>query len=215
MRAQACREKVHQIAEACGLAQETVDEIDKVSDFVKEHPKLCRLSTDAAKALMRIPDKETQQKAILGAENKLNRKTPTGGIIKKRLTKPEVKKIIEKISPSEKPENIKTDENGFFVLTPEPKPRESGSFAPAKGSIPVTDRPPQPSLAAQLKGEPEKTPEQAKRDEMNRLADALLELMPKPIQLIVTDVMREHPSYKSKDVIYYGIECLGHQRGKR
>ena len=59
-----------------------------------------------------------------------------------------------------------------------------------------------------------KTPEQIKGDEMNLLAEVLLDLMPKSIQLIVTDVMREHPSYKVKDVFYYGIEALGYQKNK-
>jgi hypothetical protein len=103
MRTQNCREKIHKTAEMCDLSPETVAEIDRVTGFVEEHKELSRLTTDAIKPLMKISDPEKQKEAISHVEKALNRKTPTGGAIKKRLTKPEVEKIVEKVSPSEIP----------------------------------------------------------------------------------------------------------------
>jgi hypothetical protein len=107
MRTQACRDKIHKTAKGCGLSPETVAEIDRVTGFVDEHPEapqICGLTTDAIKPLMAISDPEKRQEAISLVEKSLNRKTPTGGTIKKRLTKPEVEKIIEKVSPALEPE---------------------------------------------------------------------------------------------------------------
>ena len=106
MRTQACREKIHKTAEMCDLSPETVAEIDRVTGFVEKHKDLSRLTTAAIKPLMRIKDPETKEKAISYVEKVLNRKTPTGGTYTKRLTEPEVEKIIEKVSP---PENPKTE----------------------------------------------------------------------------------------------------------
>ena len=107
MRTQACRDNIQKAAEICGLSPETIKEIERVSGFVKDHPEaphICVLTTDAIKPLMAISDPEKQQEAISIIEKTLNRKTPTGGIIKKRLSKPEVEKAIEKVSPTLKPE---------------------------------------------------------------------------------------------------------------
>jgi len=104
MREQACREKIHKTAELCNLSPETVAEIDRVAGFVKENPTLSHLTTDAVKPLMAISDPDKQQEVISLVEKSLNRRTPTGGVIKRRLTKPEVLKTIEKVLPSEKPE---------------------------------------------------------------------------------------------------------------
>jgi len=50
---------------------------------------------------------------------------------------------------------------------------------------------------------------------MNELAEDLLDLMPKGTQLIVSDQMRDHPSWKVKDVFYYGIEALAEKKAGR
>jgi hypothetical protein len=83
-----------------------MNEVQRVLEFVEDHSEISDLSTDAAEALMKIPDPIVQQKAISHVANALNRKTPTGGSYKKRLTKPEVEKVIEKVSP---PETVKKE----------------------------------------------------------------------------------------------------------
>jgi len=140
MREQWCRQQVDKIGEKCDLAPETVKEIKKVAGFVEDHPALASSSTKAIEPLMKIKDPEIKEKAISAAEKILKRKTPTGGIIKKRLTKPEVEEIIEKVSPPE-------------IKKPIPA-STSGSYQP--GELTRTNLPPQPSLAAQQKAkEPE------------------------------------------------------------
>ena len=52
------------------------------------------------------------------------------------------------------------------------------------------------------------TDPKAMREEMERRAVALLELMPKGTQLAVSDYLRQHPSKKVKDAFYDGIEAL-------
>jgi len=47
-----------------------------------------------------------------------------------------------------------------------------------------------------------------RKADLDRCADALMDLMPKGTQLTITDQMRLHPSWKVKDVWYYGIEAL-------
>lgn len=105
-------------------------------------------------------------------------------------------------------------------------------YQPAKGSIPVTSDPPQPSLAAQMKepvqpakplpgswiSNPPRNLEEVKKAERERLeetAESLLEQMPRSTQLIVTDLLREHPSWKVKDCFYYGIEALAQKVVRR
>lgn len=55
----------------------------------------------------------------------------------------------------------------------------------------------------------------AEREELEAAAERLLALMPKSTQLIVTDQLREHTSWKVKDVFYYGCEALAEKRGKK
>ena len=209
MREQACREKIHKTAERCKLAPETVAEIDRVTGFVKEHPEISRLTTDAVTPLMAISDPEKQKEAISHVEKSLNRKTPTGGTYKKRLTKPEVEKIVEKVSPSENPKA----ESGV----------KSGSFAPAKGSIPVTDRPPQPSLAAQMKAKDDgffipttPDPAKAKSARMEELAVELLSMYSPTFQTMVNEIVRVRNTptshYGVKDAFYFGVQALAEKK---
>ncbi len=108
-------------------------------------------------------------------------------------------------------------------------------FSPQPGTIPHTDAPPQPSLAEQIRAKegpmgpakplpcswitaPSKNIEEvrkAEREELEARAEALLELMPKSTQLAVTELLREHPSWKVKDAFYYGIECLWNRLGRK
>jgi len=58
-------------------------------------------------------------------------------------------------------------------------------------------------------------PAKVAREELEKTAERLLDLMPKGTQLIVSDQMRDHPSWKVKDVFYYGIEALANQKAGR
>ena len=147
----------------CNLAPETVAEIDRVTGFVEEHKDLSRLTTAAIKPLMRIKDPEKRQEAVSIVEKTLNRKTPTGGVIKKRLTKPEIEKIIEKVLPSETPKiDAAIVSTPVPVVKPEPKPLigmhpVSFKFTP---TLPIT---PPPIL---------KTQEQIRKEKMALLEEA-------------------------------------------
>jgi len=122
-----------------------------------------------------------------------------------------------------------------ILLHPELK---ASPYQPGTKSIPVTDAPLQPSLGERMKepeactsppapvkplpgdwiNKPSKDPEaikQAARVELETAAERLLELMPKSTQLAVTDQLRDHPSWKVKDVFYYGVEALAEKRVKK
>ena len=228
MRTQACREKIHKTAESCGLSPETVAEIDRIAGFVKENPQLCGLTTDAVKPLIKISDPEKQKEAISHVEKTLNRKTPTGGTYKKKLTKPEIEKIVEKVLPSEKP---KSEPRVISPTVSEIKPKPastSGSYQP--GELTRTNLPPQPSLAAQQKAKEAEVdangffvttpapadPIKAKSALMEELAEELLALYPQNFQTTVTDIIRAHNTptskYGVKDAFYYGIQALAEKK---
>ena len=178
MRTQQCRDKIHKTAELCGLSHETVAEIDSVTGFVEEHPSICGLTTDAIKPLMKIPDDDKRQEAISHVEKTLNRKTPTGGIIKKRLTKPEVEKIIEKVLPSEKP---KTETCVISPAISEVKPQNVSIQLPPP-------RPPTPVPATH------KTVERVRKEkaeQLDRAVNAMLDLMPSTRFRSIIDEKRE------------------------
>lgn len=223
MREQACREKIHKTAELCKLSPETVAEIDRIAGFVKENPALTHLTTDAVKPLIAIPDKDKQKEAISIVEKVLNRKTPTGGIIKRRLTKPEIKKIVEKVLPSEKPKTEPCDESQA-VSEVKPKPvNNAGNYQP--GDLTRTNLPPQPSLAAQQKAkEPEfynisepaatpKTQTQIKKEKAERLdlaVDAFLSLMPSSkTRNNIKEIMEKFPQFTAQaDVIDMALDFM-------
>jgi len=149
MRSQECRKHIQKTGKVCNLKEETINEVQKVLDFCEDHPEISQLSTDAAKALMDIPDPMVQQKAISHVGNALNRKTPTGGTYKKRLTKPEVEKAIKKILP---PENVIKESGDVkssipkkqerITLHPKIKQQDPDKcYSPQPGSIPKTDTP--------------------------------------------------------------------------
>lgn len=100
-RTQGCRKHIDKTAKVCHLKPETVKEIQRVLDFCEEHPQIEGLSTDAVKPLISIQDPKIKATAISHVEKLANRKTPTGGAYKKKVTKPMVEAIIKKVLPSE------------------------------------------------------------------------------------------------------------------
>lgn len=55
----------------------------------------------------------------------------------------------------------------------------------------------------------------AERERLEATAESLLIQMPRSTQLIVTDLLREHPGWKVKDAFYYGIEALAQKVVRR
>ena len=236
MRSQECRKHIQKTGKVCKLSEKTMDEVQKVLEFVEDHSQISDLSTDAAKALMDIPDPVIQQKAISHVANALNRKTPTGGTYKKRLTKPEVEKVIKKVLP---PENVKKEscvlkpsvpekepEKKKPLTRPEPDHPNHGQFVDQPGTLPVTDAPPQPSLAEQIKPEEPAPVEPAKRVPACLIGPAPVVPMPVPTEktakeiymdacnaayehgkpdfrLAIDELMRYHPSWKDAGTVIY------------
>jgi hypothetical protein len=258
MRSQECRKHIQKTGKVCKLSEKTMDEVQKVLEFVEDHSQISDLSTDAAKALMDIPDPILQQKAISHVENALNRKTPTGGTYKKRLTKPEVEKVIKKVLP---PETVKKES---CVLKPsdsekEPEPtktKPSDAFCYQPGEAPKASDAPVLSLAQQqaakeqpapsqqihpgskvtinpvviddtlreapgftrASGNPSPAPAPAApvlnpKEEMERRAQAFIELISNRLQIETTDLMRNH-HWQAKDVLCLGIDALVEKEGK-
>ena len=161
-----------------------MDAVQKVLEFVEDHPQISDLSTDAAKALMDIPDPIIQQKAISHIENALTRKTPRGGSYKKRLTKPEVEKVIKTVSP---PENVKKE---LYVAKPPVSKKEpislhpnikkqdpSKCFSYQPGTIPVTDAPPIESLGEKVR---KQEMVEAEKNQPTPVEEPVQELPPPP-----------------------------------
>ena len=200
MRTHYCRIKIVEGAgEKCDVSPDTISDLKKVLEFVEKHSDLQGLATRPIKALMSIPDPEIQEKAILHVEKTLNRKTPTGGKYKKRLTEPEVENIIKKVSPP--------------VPEPEkPKPvNTAGNHQP--GDLVESGLPPQQPLSVVMKAV---DPIKAKSALMEELAEELLALYPQNFQTTVTDIIRAHNTptskYGVKDAFYYGIQALAEKK---
>jgi hypothetical protein len=209
MRTQNCREKIHKTAEKCGLSPETVAEIDRVSGFANDKPQICGLTTDAIKPLMKISDPEKQKEAISLVEKSLNRKTPTGGVIKKRITKPEVEKIVKKVDPTAIPEKqpvLKAIENpatapkfkSFLEDDPAPAKEESikaYTLADKVAGIPA------PIVTAPQPLE--------KPKDINYYADGLFDKFGEVTKKEVMQLMKDNPTWKKKaDVFYFGVQAL-------
>ena len=184
MRSQECRKHIQKTGKVCKLSTKTMDAVQKVLEFVEDHPQISDLSTDAAKALMDIPDPIIQQKAISHIENALTRKTPRGGSYKKRLTKPEVEKVIKTVSP---PENVKKE---LYVAKPpvskkEPislhpnikKQNPSKCFSYQPGTIPVTDAPQIESLGEKVR---KQEMVEAEKNQPTPVEEPVQELPPPP-----------------------------------
>lgn len=146
MRIQACREVIEKTAEVCDLGPDIVTEVKKVAKFCSSNPTFAVCGTRPIYRLISHKDDDIRNRAISIAENRLKQETPTGGKIEKRLTEPEVRKILKKAELE-----VRGELTEKYKKEAEVKP--TSPFQPAPGSIPVTDSPPQPSLKEQM-GEP-------------------------------------------------------------
>lgn len=95
--------------------------------------------------------------------------------------------------------------------------------APAKEEIPDAQpdqKPapkPDPVLPATITPPPHSPAvdtEKQKRERMEALAVELLSMYPVTTLAMVSEIMREHTSYKVKDVFYYGVQALAEQKSK-
>ena len=244
-RTQYCREHIKKTAEECDLGDEIVSEVEKVSKFCASNGTFVDCKTRPIYILINHKDVEVRNRAISIAENTLNQETPTGGKVKKVLTEPEIRTILKRAHKEVRGELTEKFKKEGKTEKPVKKPFDgSGSYAPAKGSIPVTDKPameplsvthkeelsvvkdslttetppPRPPIPAPMYAEPpiiSQDPDKQKRADMEYYAEKLFDLMPSRIQLIIKDIMREHPSHKIKDVFYQGIDALGEQKTKK
>lgn len=148
MRIQACREVIEKTAEVCDLGPDIVTEVKKVAKFCSSNPTFAVCGTRPIYRLISHKDEDIRNRAISIAENRLKQETPTGGKIEKRLTEPEVRKILKKAEIEVRGELTEKYKKEAEAKPPSP-------FQPATNSIAVTDSPPQPSLAEQLNGTPE------------------------------------------------------------
>jgi hypothetical protein len=96
MRTQYCREHIKKTAEECDLGQDIVSEVEKVDKFCKSNPAFAGCGTRPLYRLISVRDESVKNRAISLAQNALIDATPTGGTIQKRLTEPEIKKLIQK-----------------------------------------------------------------------------------------------------------------------
>jgi hypothetical protein len=96
MRTQYCREHIKKTAEECDLGQDIVSEVERVDKFCKSNPAFADCGTRPLYRLIGVRDESVRNRAISLAQNALNDATPTGGTIQKRLTEPEIKKLIQK-----------------------------------------------------------------------------------------------------------------------
>jgi hypothetical protein len=188
-RLQWCREHIDQVAEACDLSRTTVLEVKEASKFCDSNVEFSTLPTSAILTLIRVKDEDIKARAVSLAQNALNISTPTGGKKNKGLTAKDIKKIIDIACTEIRME--RPTENPHNAQ-PEPEP------APIK---PIAL--PAPMDAGKLN-----------RERMEVLAVELLSLFSQSTQTAVADIMREHPSYKVKDVFYFGIQSLVEQKKK-
>jgi hypothetical protein len=144
MRSQWCREHIDETAKNCGLGEDVVSDVKKAAKLCATIPDLSGCSTRSIMALIRIKDEDVRNHAISLAEKALKEETPTGGKKRDRLTEKEIKKIVD-ISFKE----VRIDLTEKFKKEDQKpkKPGFVGCYQP--GEVPVTDAPPQPSLAAQ------------------------------------------------------------------
>ena len=97
MRAQYCREKIHDIQKHCEVGAKYVKEVDKACDLAKMVPEIEPLATTALTALLRERDVDMRNKAISTVRNAMiTKKNPiTGKFFTDRLTEKEVKAILK------------------------------------------------------------------------------------------------------------------------
>jgi len=211
MRTQYCRIKIVEGAgEKCDVSPDTISDLKKVLEFVEKHSDLQGLATRPIKALMSIPDPQERDKVISTVSKALkSKKSPATGKFTKRVTETDIIKTMGKEAPS---------------AIPSKPVNTAGNHQP--GDLVESGLPPQVSLLAREKAkEPEvdangffvttptpADPAKAKREKMEALAEELLTYYSPTIQTAVTEIMRDHPSYKVKDVFYFGIQALAEKK---
>lgn len=97
MRKQDCREKFEWICEHCGIGVDAKRELERALEFCEVHPTLVDLSTKAIMPLIREPDPEVRDNAILSVSKSLDSgKNPINGQFAKKVTEKDVRQVIEK-----------------------------------------------------------------------------------------------------------------------
>ena len=210
MREQACREKIHKTAELCNLSPETVAEIDRVAGFVKENPTLSHLTTDAVKPLMAISDPEKQQEVISLVEKSLNRRTPTGGVIKRRLTKPEVLKTIEKVLPSENPKTESCDVSPTLSGVKPAVPPTSPQFPVEKLTVPEVEY--EPHVVAPVTSP---IPIKQKVSAQEFYAAELFKTWGRSLDTFLITIRSDQPGLSEGRILYDGVLALAEAKKKR
>ena len=137
MRVQWCREHIDEVVENCGLGESTKSDVKQAAKFCASVPEISNCSTDAILALIRIRDEPVKNRAISLARIALIDATPTGGKIQKRMTKPEIKKIIQKAELEIRGEL--TEQYKEEKKTAPKKPSYNGT--PQPGDYPAPDAP--------------------------------------------------------------------------
>lgn len=220
----------------CGMSPQSISQVKAYLEIAKKIEKTgidketiyLNFPEGAARPLISVKDDETRTKGLNHVVSVLKKGQKING---KELQKTINTWLTDNTTDcslnarSEKLTNVKRSPTVSTGTPTEPEKLPASPFIPPPKSIPVTDAPPQPSLAEQMRAPPKPLPgswitappknieevRKAEREELENRAEALLELMPKSTQLTVTDLLREHPSWKVKDAFYYGIECLGNK----
>jgi len=203
MRTQYCRIKIVEgdAGEKCNVSTDTIDDLKKVLLFVEDHPDLEGLATRPIKALMKIPDPEEREKALSTVEKALkSKKNPNTGKFAKRVTESDVLKTIEKVAPS-----------AVAPATVAPVP-----VVPAPVSVPVPI--PAPVLTpAKFAAAPiiSTDPDKQKRSEQHWYAEQFLDRVSSATKTMVVDIMRDNPTWKPADLLFYAITALSESKKKR
>ena len=96
MRTQYCRQHIKKTAQECDLGDDIVSEVERVDKFCSSNPAFADCATRPIYRLITEKDEEVRNKAISLAEKSLKEETPTGGIVRTRLTEPEIIIFIRK-----------------------------------------------------------------------------------------------------------------------
>jgi hypothetical protein len=205
-RLQYCRKHIDDVAEACDLSKSTVLEVKQASTFCDDNSEFSELPTSAILTLIRVSDDLVKERAISSISKALEskRNPVTGKIIKdvKGLTAKDIKKIIDIACTEIRMERPPEDPP---VKSEEKKESPKKEVPPAVQPAPPKTSPATPTI---------EDVEKHKRERMEALATELLGMYSPTIQAVVSEIMRDHPSYKVKDVFYFGIQALAEQKKK-
>jgi hypothetical protein len=165
MRSQWCREHIDETAEKCGLGEDTVSDVKKAAKFCAGASEFSDCSTASIMALIQIKDEPVRQKAISSVSNALKSgKHPLTGVFlkDKRLPEKTIRKVIQSVEREVRGELIREltkkyeEDHKSTLEDPNKKPLTQpakdhpnhGQHVAQPSTLPVTDAPPQPSLAA-------------------------------------------------------------------